>query len=208
MPRDQASSQSGRPGCPAAHRPGGRHGKRPQRRRRMHASSPRTAKGMISPPSDTQNGSSRAPASQASITECDRPAHARGARIAESALEDCQVQASHTAPISAILVRTAELPTPAREECDLTGEPGSYRQGKERPFTGHCYVRLACGYVARCRISPCIRRRIALAGSGDRSDPVSDSRAWAIYFDRSRTGHASPAHCEGPGAMLSASCLR
>ena len=54
--------------------------------------------------------------------------------IAESALEDCQVQASHTAPISAILVRTAQLPTPAREECDLTGEPGSYRQGKERPF--------------------------------------------------------------------------
>jgi hypothetical protein len=112
---------------------------------------------------------------------------------------------SHSPPI---LVRTAQLPTPALEECDLTGEPGSYRQGKERPFTGHCYVRLACGYVARCRISPCIRRRIALAGSGDRSDPVSDSRAWAIYFDRSRTGHASPAHCEGPGAMLSASCLR
>jgi RNA polymerase sigma factor (sigma-70 family) len=60
---------------------------------------------------------------------------------------------------------------------------------------------------ALTHLPPCCQQLIALAGSGDRSDPVSDSRAWAIYFDRSRIGHASPAHCEGPGAMLSASCL-
>ncbi len=46
--------------------------------------------------------------------------HRVSALIADSALEDRQVQASHTAPISAIPVRT---PCPAGKGCDWPGGP-------------------------------------------------------------------------------------
>jgi hypothetical protein len=83
-----------------------------------------------------------------------------GPHNADSVLEDRQVQASRTAPISAIPVRQSE---PARKGAGRQVGVGK-KKGAILQTAGVCT--LTCGYLSGHRTSPGIRQTIAPGGMG------------------------------------------